>query len=126
MIPTIEISLEEFKTGLINDETLQKAYELFTLHGVLLVKNVFMREFIEKLRKSFLSNYKTYLNDRKFKDALKVGDKQHMVTIKLIKPFNTPYLYANLLIFPIIQRILGQNCIINSFTSVVSLPWSKD
>ena len=46
MIPAIEISLEEFKTGCINDETLQKAYELFTLHGVLLVKNVFMREFI--------------------------------------------------------------------------------
>lgn len=126
MIPSIQLTSEEFKTGVIQEDTLLKAKDLFVLNGVLLVKNVFFLDFIKILQKSFFKKYKSYFYDKKHTDALKVGDKRFMITVNLQHPFNTYYLYANPHIFPIVQQILGENCILNSFTSVVSLPGSKD
>ena len=43
-------------------------------------------------------------------------------TLVLRPPFNTPLLYANPLVFPIIQQILGRDCILGGFGAVFSLP----
>jgi len=43
----------------------------------------------------FESEYSRYFADKAFDDALQVGDKRIMVTLKLQGPFNNPEYYTN-------------------------------
>jgi len=48
-----------------------------------------------------------------------------MITVKIKGAFNTPELYANPILMPIINQLLGQP-VISSFGSVVSFPGAED
>jgi len=78
------------------------------------------------LHASFLKRYRHYFYDRKFPDALPLGNKRLQITVKLQAPFNTPRIYANPLVFPIIKHILGPDCILGAFGAAVSLPGAED
>ncbi|GAG46427.1 unnamed protein product [marine sediment metagenome] len=49
-----------------------------------------------------------------------VGDGRFMITLSVKRPFNTPDLYANPRLMPILHRLLGADCVISSFGSVVA------
>jgi tetratricopeptide (TPR) repeat protein len=123
--PTISIEANEFDGQQIDSEKIVLAALLFRRHGVLLIENVFDVTFIKTLRKAFLEKYAVYLKDQHHADALRVGDKRFMITLDFEVPFNSPELYGNNLITPIIDQILGPKKILGSLTSVVSLPGSK-
>lgn len=125
MIPTIEFTEEEINSGEMTPEHLQKAVKEYKDSGCLLLKNVFKPGYIKTLNDSFLKKYSQYLKDKNHKDALQVGDKRFQVSLKIEAPFNSQKIYANPLVMPIMKVLLGENCIINAFGSVVSLPGSK-
>ena len=55
----------------------------------------------------------------------KVGDARFMITVKIKGAFNTPDLYANPILMPILNKLLGPP-VISSFGSVVSFPGAED
>jgi len=125
-IPTIEFSDAEFDSGKINNSNLQKAVSEYKDAGCLLLKNVFKPGFIKTLNDNFVKKYGQYLVDKEHKDALQVGDKRFMVSLKVETPFNNQKIYANPLVMPVIEALLGQDCILNGYGSVVSLPGAMD
>ena len=126
MVPTIRFTSEEVEDGVIGQDTLQKAKNLFNANGALLLENAFSSNFVRDLHACFISRYSAYFDDKVYPDARHVGDKRNMVTVELEHPFNTPDLYANPLVFPIIKQLLGRRCIVGSFGAVISLPGSED
>lgn len=129
MIPVIEFSEEEIKTGKIKEETLIQAGEYYMAEGCLQLNNILPADYIKTLNNSFTKRYSKFFKEKDHKehrDALTVGDKRYMVTVNIETPFNSPNLYANPLVMPIIKGILADNCILNSFGCVVSLPGAGD
>jgi ectoine hydroxylase-related dioxygenase (phytanoyl-CoA dioxygenase family) len=99
---------------------------MFRSHGCLLLEGVLERRQVERLHAAFVRRYRRYFRDREHADALRVGGGRFMVTVTLRPPFDTPALYANPLVYPILQRLLGPQCVLGSFGSVISLPGAPD
>ncbi len=109
-----------------NPEAVQECVELFLEHGCLLAKQVMSAGYVADLHRSFLESYPQYLVDRDFADALNVGDKRTQITIDMAGPFNSPDVYANPYVLPMLKLILGQELILGGFGVVVSLPGAAE
>ena len=107
-------------------ETVEQAFHLFSTEGYLVLPEIFPTALIDKLHNSFLTTYSRYCSHENHTDALLVGNRRVMVTVRLEGPFNDPLLYAHPLILPILQRILGSSLILSGLGVVVSLPGSAD
>ena len=125
MIKSIEFTEEEINAGISNN-TLKQAISIYNDDGCLLLKNVFSEGYINNLNTSFKKKYSRFFKNKVHENALEVGNQRFMVTIKMETPFNSHKLYANTLVFPIIKALLGEECILNGFGSVISLPGALD
>lgn len=126
MITNIDFTEEEYNSGNIGEDTLRKAFDAYMEDGCIQLNNVFQEGYINNLNSSFIKKYSRFLKGNNYKDALQVGDKRVMVTVKMEPPFSSSKLYANPLVYPLIKALLGNECIINSFGGVVSLPGALD
>jgi ectoine hydroxylase-related dioxygenase (phytanoyl-CoA dioxygenase family) len=77
---------------------------------------------IHQLGTVFLNKYCNYFSEQDTLDALTVGNRRKMITVAVEGVFNNPGIYANPLLMPIIQGILGERIIINSHGAVAALP----
>ena len=104
----------------------QQAVSLFQQHGALWLENVFSREVIEMLRKSFQKRFeKTSRSDLVKRGAL-VGDQRYMLTLDIKGKFNHPEVYANACLMPLLSGLLSANLRIASFGCVTALPGAED
>ncbi|MGI9488163.1 MAG: phytanoyl-CoA dioxygenase family protein [Geminicoccaceae bacterium] len=126
VVPTVAFSPEEAAEGLLRPENLALASSLFKTYGVIQVENAFPVDMIQRLQDAFFARYTSYFRKDDHPDALRVGDQRYMLTVDLDDPFDDPRLYASPLILPIFRELLGDDCVIGAFTSVISLPGSKD
>jgi ectoine hydroxylase-related dioxygenase (phytanoyl-CoA dioxygenase family) len=126
MVPEISVTEEDARQSAFSEAKLQQAADLYNENGCLLIHNVFNKEFIQGLKDSYIKKYEKYFVDRIHSDALRVGDKRFMITVKLATPFNTPKLYANPFIYELIKGLLGESCIIQALGSVTSLPRAEE
>jgi len=117
--PTVDFASRQHSE---RTEAVQEAAELFMEHGCVLLKSVLGRDYIAQLHRAFVENYRQYLEDREFPDALTVGTKRTQVTVAIEGPFNSPQLYANEFVLPVLKLVLGEQLIVGSFGAVVSLP----
>lgn len=123
--PEISLPINLPRTDLINPFLVKTAKELFEENGVLLIQNLFSKEFITELNQSFFQQYSAYLEDKDHPDALEVGVKRKMVTVHLQPPFNTPHLYGNPLLMHLMRGLLGKDFVLGSFGAVVALPGAE-
>jgi ectoine hydroxylase-related dioxygenase (phytanoyl-CoA dioxygenase family) len=107
-------------------EAAQEAAELFMEHGCVRVKNAFDADYIARLHRAYVATYHPYFQDREFSDALNVGNKRTQVTVAIEGLFNSPQLYANDFVLPVLKLVLGDQLIMGGFGSVVSLPGALD
>jgi len=124
-IPTIRISEDERAHGEMNTRRKRLAVRLFRKYGTLLIEGAFPVNLVQELHETYLSRYQRYFTNEKKTDALKVGSKRYMITVDIDGPFNSPQVYANPFIEPIIQEVLGPSMIMGGFNSVCSLPESQ-
>lgn len=122
----IRVSNEEFVAQQLFESTTQTATELFRQHGTIWLENVFPRAFIEELAGSYHQRYVSKpLSKLKKKHAI-VGDQRLMITVKIEPPFRTSRLYANPILMPILESLLGSCLTLSSFGSVVTFPGADD
>lgn len=124
-VPFVRFTEQEAAEGGPSLETLQRASRLFGEEGCLGFENAFDPAYIAQLRAAYLERYARYTRDERHADALKIGDKRFQITVEVEAPFDSPLVFANPLVFPIIQEVLGQHCIIGVFGSVMSLPGAE-
>jgi ectoine hydroxylase-related dioxygenase (phytanoyl-CoA dioxygenase family) len=106
-------------------EAIEKAAHDFRVHGALAIQNVFPVELIRALQEVFSSEYESLPEAEIGKRCLRVGDRRHMFTVSLQGPFNDPALYASKRLQPIVQAILGDDCVIQSFGAVCAFPGAE-
>lgn len=125
-LPTIRPSRSEILACELDDATIDNAKKDFLEHGTLIIKDAISPKLVERCKTDFLQDYKKYLSSNRQDDALRVGDKRFMITVKMAGNFANPHLFAAPMVFPIIDEILGSDAILGSFTAVASLPGAAD
>lgn len=125
-VPTLRYTPAETADGLLRPEKLALAASMFETHGVLQIDNAFPVDLIQRLHDAFFERYTSYFKKDDHPDALRLGDQRYMLTVDMEEPFNDPSLFASPLVLPIFQKLLGDDCVIGAFTSVISLPGSKN
>ncbi len=109
--------------GELMDASLQQqAVDRFREHGTLWLENVLAADFVNCLREAYTDRYLSLSRKTLSKRYAVVGDKRFMITVKIKPPFNSPALFANPIVMPIMERLLGSDCTISSFGSVVAMP----
>jgi ectoine hydroxylase-related dioxygenase (phytanoyl-CoA dioxygenase family) len=114
------------KPARVRTEEIALGAELFNTWGTLQIDNAFPLELIERLQATFFERYAAYFHESDHPDALWLGDKRYMLTVDTVAPFDDPELIGAPTVLPIIRRILGDDCVLGAFTSVISLPGSRD
>ena len=99
----------------------QHRIDLFRQHGTLWLENVLSPEYIGCLRSAYADRYLSLSRKTLRKRHAVVGDQRFMITVKIKPPFNSPALFANPIVLPMVQRLLGSDCTISSFGSVVAM-----
>jgi ectoine hydroxylase-related dioxygenase (phytanoyl-CoA dioxygenase family) len=125
-IPLIRLSNNELTAGTLDPVTRLLARQVFSSKGVVVIENAFAPELVASLKNAFMTDYARHLVDRETDETLEVGDKRIMVAVEVNGPFNTPRLYANPFVFPLVQDMLGEECVLGSFGAVTAFPGAED
>ena len=114
--PVLSFSAAQRAAADPGSERVEEALALFAKHGALLLRDVFEPSRIEAFDRRYRSRYRLELRKP---DQV---DRRRLFTVDVEGPFADPGYYANPLAFPILQRLLGRNCILGACSSVVSWP----
>ena len=117
------VPLESERTaGALGRETIERASRCFRADGALVIEDVVDGAIIAAAQKAFDQTYSHYLNSSEHEDALNVGDRRMLITIRLEPPFDTPRLFANPYVLPILSAALDEGFVIGAFGVVCALP----
>jgi ectoine hydroxylase-related dioxygenase (phytanoyl-CoA dioxygenase family) len=125
-LPLIRLSDEELASSVLDPATCLLASQVLASKGVLAIENAFASEFVSSLKDAFVNGNFKHLVDRDTDETLTVGDKRILMPVEIAGGFNTPHLYANPFVFPIVQNALGAQCILGSFGAVTALPGAEN
>ncbi len=126
MIPTIEFTAQEQAAQSLQADTVIRGVKALRLQGCLLLRDVFPTEFIDTLRAAHLARNESFFRSERPAESGEVGNKRFMGAVDLSPPFNTPRLYANPFVLPILQALFGEEMVLGCFGSVTSLPGAKN
>ena len=89
----------------------------FNRDGCIAIENAFDPAFVAELAAAHAESLKDWKSRQ-----IVVGGFRFMVTFELKGPFLDERLLANPRVFPLIQSVLGKDCVLDNVTSVVALP----
>jgi tetratricopeptide (TPR) repeat protein len=125
-VPAVSLTDDERVRGALLPSTRRLIVALFHEHGVVQVDNVFSAQQIAHLQQRFAEQQAGYLHQPDREDVLTVGHRRYMLTMTLDDTFGDSGMVANGLYLPLMQDLLGSECILGAYTAVVSLPGSAD
>lgn len=123
--PAIHLPPDLPPQELLNAELITAAQRFFQDSGVLVMHNLFPKALIAEIYDAFVARYHAYFADQDYDEALKVGNKRHMLTVDFQPPFNHPTIYGNPLLLALMQGILGPDFVLGSFGAVIALPGAE-
>ncbi len=123
-VPCIALSAREHDTRQLAPETLALMVQLFKTYGVVQVNNLFSADKLANLQKAFSTKYRHKFHDGEHPDDLDLGGKRFMLTMELDDTFGDEEIVASSLMLPFLEKMLGDECLLNAYTSVISLPGS--
>lgn len=122
----VRVTATERAQGHLEPETLALVIEQFDRHGAVQLDEVFEPAFVERLQQHFEHKYGRHFHDGHHPHALRTGDKRYMLTLELDEAFGDAQLVASGLLMPFVRAQLGDDCIMTTYTAVISLPGAKD
>lgn len=99
---------------------LNEAYQYFRDNGFVRLDNVFEPAFMEQLQAHYQKYYAFQLWHTQ------QHDKHPLYTVKVEKTLADPNWFANPKVFPLIQKLVGEDCIIGAMSVIVSFPGACD
>jgi ectoine hydroxylase-related dioxygenase (phytanoyl-CoA dioxygenase family) len=121
-ISRIAPSGSERAAGALESDTIERASRCFRADGALLIEDVVDTQTVAEARMAFHEAYSHYLDGSKHEDALMVGDRRILVTVRLEPPFDDPQFFANPYLLPIMSAALDDGFVLGAFGVVSSLP----
>lgn len=126
MLATITFTPEERKSEAPHPDTVRAAATAMRTFGYVLLHGAFAPEFIDTLCQAHLARHEGLASGERPTGAGEVGNKRYMTALDFSPPFNTSLLYANPLVLPILESVLGADLIIGAAGVVTSLPGAKE
>jgi hypothetical protein len=120
-IARIVPSQSERSAGALGTETVEYASRRFRVDGALIFEDIVATALIAEARRAFDQAYSHYLDGCRHDDALRVGDRRLIITINLEPPFDTPQLFANPYLLPILDAALDDGFVLGALGIVCSL-----
>jgi len=121
----IILSGEEIRNGKMDDNTLKMAKHFFEASGFLKIENLFPKELIHSLAAAYEKQIAFDPETEALQTGVQVSDKRYITPISFTSPFNDPLLYANPLIMPLLEKILGPRLILGGLGAVTALPGAE-
>lgn len=122
LTPSLRISEAEQQAESLFRSTLERATEQMLAEGCLILENLFSRAWIDTLSAAFFERIQGHDEAQLMRSGVPVGDRRYMYLQPLSPPFDSPHYYANSLVMPILQNLLGQDCVLNTSSVVMALP----
>jgi hypothetical protein len=120
-ISRIVPSRVERVAGTLGRETIEHASRSFRVDGALIIEDIVSTALIAEARGAFAGAYSHYLNGAEHEDVLPVGKQRLSITVKLEPPFDTPELFANPYLLPILAALLDDGFVLGALGVVCSL-----
>lgn len=124
-LTAIRFDESERRSGRALPQNVAAAVRAVQETGAVYLENVFDTAFIAQLRDDYVARHGRYFKEDLYDDVLHVGNRRMMISIEVSGLFNQPLLYANPLLFPVLQELLGPRFIMGGFGSVISLPGAR-
>jgi Phytanoyl-CoA dioxygenase (PhyH) len=121
-ISRIVPSESERATGALGSDTIERASRCFRADGALLIEDIVDAHIVTEARAAFNQAYLHYLDGSNHEDALTVGDRRVLVTVRLEPPFDDQQFFANPYLLPIMRAALDDGFVLGGFGVVCSLP----
>jgi ectoine hydroxylase-related dioxygenase (phytanoyl-CoA dioxygenase family) len=104
---------------------LYTAAHQFRVHGCLWLENCFARSKVQALQDQFMRDYASQDPDTVEQNCLRVGDQRYMFTVRVEGAFADPAIYAAPRIMPVVESLLGKNCVLQSVGVVCAFPGAR-
>jgi hypothetical protein len=122
----VRLSEAELEHRAFRVHTLEEAQRSFHLDGWVLLENAYDPAFVEEMRLAFFARYGGLGEAELTELGSQVGHDRYMFAIDLEPPFLDPRLYANPFALSTIRSLLGDECVLDSFSAVVAYPGADD
>ncbi|MCZ7646582.1 MAG: phytanoyl-CoA dioxygenase family protein [Planctomycetota bacterium] len=110
----------ELQSGRLDPETLATAVELVRTDGYVVFEGVLDAAFVARLREAFFEVFLPYVEDH----PQNRGANRYQMHLPFREPFSDPRLIANPFALPIVEALLGADCVCQYFASDTPLPGS--
>jgi ectoine hydroxylase-related dioxygenase (phytanoyl-CoA dioxygenase family) len=126
----MKLSPEELASGVLHPETLELAVNLIKVNGFVLFEGVIPREKIEYINEEYLKILNPYLEEHgdeiyDQESGFNAGTNHIRLYLPFIEPFIDEEMISHPIAMSVIDRILGEDCVINYFATNTSLPGGK-
>jgi Phytanoyl-CoA dioxygenase (PhyH) len=106
-------------------DTVREAAAALQRDGCVVLADVVPPDLHERLAAAFESRHRRHIRERP-RDALLVGDRRFMLSLRLRPPFTDAGLLANPVVMTVLRASLGDDACLFSVGAVVSQPGSQD
>lgn len=126
LVETFTATPSEKQSQAFAGDRLDRAAASFAERGAVALADVFDRALIDELREHFVGTYRRDYEDPARRRVENVGDRRNLLVVEVEGALNDARVYAGPLVYPLLQKIVGDDCIIGQFGSVTSLPGAAD
>ncbi len=119
------ISASERVSGL-SQAALRHCAQLFNQQGVLLLKGVMTVSEVESLLASYLARFGSWDLKQLLQISYPVGHRRLLQPLLLEGAFAQAQFYANALLYPLLQNLLGQRMVLNNASLVTALAGAQE
>lgn len=120
IVRSLVLTEREKDSGCMHKNTLTMGRHFFDVSGFLKIENVFSPDLIETWRRAHEERPQGLAR------GTEISNKRYIIPISVEGPFDTPLLYDNPLIMPLMKALLGDDCIIGSLGVVTALPGAEE
>lgn len=123
----MKVSAEEIRSGQLKPETIELAVQLIRVNGYVLIEEVLPHTQIEQLNKSMEQLLNQFLADNKFDldEGFHDGTNHIGMPLPFERPFCDESIIAHPFVTPIVEQLLGDDCVMDLFASNTSMPKGK-
>jgi ectoine hydroxylase-related dioxygenase (phytanoyl-CoA dioxygenase family) len=123
----MKLKAEEIKNGKLDQDTVDNAVNQVRLNGYVLLESVLSDEFVEELRTAFMKGLEELMaNSPEATEVNKSEFRKNRVRMDLPfeQPFNDPQVITNSFVLPIVEKLVGEDCICFYLSADAPLPGS--
>ena len=117
----MNLSTEELETQELKPETLGTAIQSIRTNGYVLFEGVLPDEQVSDLHSSFIDVLDKYTAENKPNR----GPNRYQMHLPFREPFNDPLVITNPFVIPLIDKLLGEDCVCHYFASDTPFPGSE-